>query len=295
MCSYAAWKGWLVNLQNPEVTRSLAIQPNLTGFALGLEQHLYSFDAQGNERWDIPTPGITWGVNLTSAGSIIVAAYSDGTIRWHRWSDGHELLALFVKPDTHAWVAWTPTGYYMASPGAEDMIGWHVNRGWEQQADFFPASRFREKFSRPDIVRAVLQTLDEDEAVKRANATAGRHEDHRPITEHLPPVITILSPGDGNSVAPGTVEVHYQVRMPSSGTLDGVEAFVDGAKIEARGLGPASPAPDGSTTIALPMPDHDAEISLVAYADGKASDAARLRLKGKPMASAGVPAADAIL
>ena len=26
-------------------------------------------------------------------------------------------------------LAWTPSGYYMASPGGEDLIGWHVNRG----------------------------------------------------------------------------------------------------------------------------------------------------------------------
>jgi hypothetical protein len=26
-------------------------------------------------------------------------------------------------------VAWTPGSYYAASPGGEDLIGWHVNRG----------------------------------------------------------------------------------------------------------------------------------------------------------------------
>ena len=67
--------------------------------------------------------------------------HHDGTIRWYRWSDGEELLALFIHVPTKRWVAWTPTGYYMASPGAEDLIGWHINRGWNQQADFFPASR----------------------------------------------------------------------------------------------------------------------------------------------------------
>jgi hypothetical protein len=48
------------------------------------------------------------------------------------------------------------------------MLGWHVNGGWEQMAHFLPVSRLRERTNRPDIVRLVLQTLDEDEAMKRA-------------------------------------------------------------------------------------------------------------------------------
>ena len=104
------------------------------------------------------------------------------------------------------------------------------------------------------------------------------------LIERLPPVITIDPPGNGSAVAWGMVEIRYRVRMPSGGKLDRVEAFVDGVKIEARGLGPSagatSPRPSGPSVLTLPMPAHDATISLVAYADGEASDAARIRLKG---------------
>ncbi len=125
-------------------------------------------------------------------------AYADGTIRWHRWSDGQVLLTLFVHKEDKRWVAWTPTGYYMASPGGEGLIGWHINRGWEQPADFFPASRFRDRFNRPDIVRLVLQTLDEDEAVKRANETGKRKAGDQAAGQRvLPPVLRITSPVEG--------------------------------------------------------------------------------------------------
>jgi len=30
---------------------------------------------------------------------LVVAAYDDGTIRWHRMGDGRELLALYVLAD----------------------------------------------------------------------------------------------------------------------------------------------------------------------------------------------------
>ena len=272
-----------IPLQQYEMSRSLALRLDREGFVLGADWSLRSFDAAGKQRWNRPVPSNTWGVDLSQDGNIIVAAYGDGTIRWHRWSDGQELLALFVNRNTRAWVAWTPTGYYMASAGAEDLIGWHVNRGWEQEADFFPASRFRDKFNRPDIVQTILRTLDEGEAVKQANAAAKRRDDQTPIIERLPPVITILSPSDGAGVAPGMVEIRYRTRTPSGGKVDRIEAFVDGAKIQARGLGPsagAAPDPDGSTAVTLPMPSHDAVISLVAYADGKASDEARDRTQG---------------
>ena len=91
-----------------------------------------AFDVAGKQRWEQPGPGIACGVDFSADGEVLAVAYGDGTIRWLRWSDGKELLAFFVEVPTRKWVAWTPTGYYMASPGGEDLIGWHVNRGWDQ-------------------------------------------------------------------------------------------------------------------------------------------------------------------
>src|SRR5262249_46458707 len=149
-------------LEEYETSRSLAITPDATRCILGTDWALRAFDARGQQQWEKDAPGVAWGVNITGDGRLVVAAYGDGTIRWHRMSDGQELLALFVNKEDRRWVAWTPSGYYMASPGGEDLIGWHVNRGWDQAADFFPASRFRERYVRADVVQKVLDTLDED-------------------------------------------------------------------------------------------------------------------------------------
>ena len=130
-------------------------------------------------------PGAARGVNVSADGEILLVACRDGTIRWLRWKDGEELLALFVQPQTRKWVAWTPSGYYMASAGGEDLIGWHVNRGWDQEADFFAASQFRAQYNRPDIVRLVLQTRDEAEAVRRANAASDRSVEAKPVAAAL--------------------------------------------------------------------------------------------------------------
>ena len=151
-----------------------------------------AFDAKGKPRWKQPGPGVAWGVDFSADGEMLVVAYGDGTIRWLRWSDGVELLALFVEPQSRKWVAWTPTGYYMASAGGEDLIGWHVNRGWTQEADFFPASRFRAL--QPARHRA---TRAEDARRGRGGQAGQRKRPARsakPVGATLPPVVTIASP-----------------------------------------------------------------------------------------------------
>ena len=121
-------------------------------------------------------PGVVWAVNLADDDRLAVAAYADGTIRWHRADTGQELLAFFPHADRQRWVLWTPQGYYDCSPGAEDLIGWHVNRGKVEAADFFPAARFRNIYYRPDVLQRVLNTRNVAEALRQANQALGRPE-----------------------------------------------------------------------------------------------------------------------
>ena len=96
-----------------------------------------AYDAQGAPLWSRPAPGDVWDVNVTGDGRLVVAAYGDGTIRWYRMTDGAELLAFMPLADRSNWVAWTPEGFYAATAGAQGVLRWHVNRGWEP-ADSVP-------------------------------------------------------------------------------------------------------------------------------------------------------------
>ena len=155
----------------------------------------------GKPRWKQPGPGIAWGVDFSADGQILVVAYGDGTIRWLRGSDGVELLALFVEPQSRKWVAWTPTGYYMASAGGEDLIGWHLNRGWTQEADFFPASQFRAlQPARHRAPRAEDARRGRGDSAGREKSTA-RAIEAKPIGGALPPVVAIASPRDGARIS----------------------------------------------------------------------------------------------
>ena len=142
---------------------------------LGTEWWLRAYRAGGAGLWRKAVPGTAWGVNIGRDGRLVAAAYDDGTVRWHRLSDGQELLALFVHAKDRCFIVWTPKGYYAASPGGDNLIGWHVNRGWDRAADFYPVSRFRDRFNRPDArpacARYILTTRTQP-LLKRTGAQA---------------------------------------------------------------------------------------------------------------------------
>lgn len=182
---YPKFRGENFGFDGFDLSHALAIRPDASGFVFGTQLSVRTYDANGEQRWHQDAgPGVAWGVDFSANGEIVVVAYGDGTTRWLRWSDGQELLAFFVEPQSRKWVVWTPSGYYMASEGGEDLIGRHVNRGWNQEADFFPGSQLRAQYNRPDIVRLVLKTWDEAEAVRRANAALKKPDKAKPDDLH---------------------------------------------------------------------------------------------------------------
>lgn len=150
--------GEALPLRRYERSRSLAIHPDGARFLLGTEWYLRAFDSSGEVLWRRAVLGPVWAVNITADGRLAVAAYSDGTIRWHRMDDGSELLALFPLADRKNWVAWTPEGIYAATAGAHGVLRWHVNRGWDEAAEAIPVSEIPET-RRPEVIRLVLQEM----------------------------------------------------------------------------------------------------------------------------------------
>jgi WD40 repeat protein len=103
-------------LEPHDWSRSLAIAPDGQRFVLGTKWRLRAFAADGTPRWTQQAPGVLWATNFTADGRLVVAAYGDGTLRWHRLEDGREVLALFPLADRRNWVAWTPEGIYAPPP-----------------------------------------------------------------------------------------------------------------------------------------------------------------------------------
>ncbi len=281
-----------LSLETHEISRSLAVAADGKSFLLGTEWLLRAFRRDGTSHWPkpVPVPGVAWSVNLTADGRLALAAFGDGTIRWYRARDGVELLAFFPHADGKRWVLWTPGGYYDASVDGEDLIGWHVNNGPDQAADFYPAHSFRDLYRRPEVIDLVLETLGEQQAPRRAGAAkppATRPEAAPPPAAPpplvLPPVVTVLDPADGAVVSTPVVKLRINVRSPTGAPVDAIRVAVDGRVVATRDAEwPGSGDPDARDFYQereVPIPARDCTVEVTAEAAGRASTPARVRLK----------------
>jgi hypothetical protein len=204
---------------------------------------------------------------------------------------------LYPHPDGRRWILWTPSGYYDCSVAGEDLIGWQLNHGLNAAGDFFPISRFRGAFYRPDVIAKVLETADSDQALAMANQESGRPAaTHAEMVQRfLPPVVTVLTPMDGATTSSQEVKLRVSVRTPNDAPVTGIRARAEGrplavtmAKEPAAGKGastgkgsvPASIASSGEQIrdISVQIPPHDVEIEVFADNRNAVSTPAIVRL-----------------
>ncbi|HSK76821.1 MAG TPA: caspase family protein, partial [Thermoanaerobaculia bacterium] len=237
------------------------------------ETSLRYYDHTGKELWKIRPPAFTHAVNLSGDGRVAIAAFGDGTLRWFRTADGQELLALFPHADRKRWVAWTPTGYYDASVGGEELIGWHVNRSVESAAGWFAASRFRNRFYRPAVIARILKVGDEGKALAEADAEAQAREDFQAtaFSQLQPPVVTLLTPAGEVEAREEVFPFRVAVSTPKGEPVTAVRAYVDGQPVgTSRGLRFEPGNPQGKPEngdiyeISVPLPPRDCTVALVA-------------------------------
>ena len=301
-------------LTDGEMSTSVAVSTPGAGIALGTSFYLRFYKADGSLAWRVAAPASTWQVNVSNNGKWVVAAFGDGSIRWFRIRDGVENLALLPHADQKRWVAWTPQGYYMASPGGEDLFGWHFNRGASARADFFPGSRLRASFYRPDVIAALLDTADIDAALRVAGTAttvvstapptpAPAPTPAPPVTPaasidlKTPPVVTVLSPQDGGIFSSREVTLSVSVQTPAGAPPVSLRARMNGNNFElplaqanqwtgARNLvvdAVESPAPPGTRQARyeqrITLPAQDVELMLFSDNRNGYSTPAVVRMK----------------
>ncbi|HXJ92195.1 MAG TPA: caspase family protein [Terriglobia bacterium] len=256
--------GRLLPLKQFETSLSMAIAPDGKSFVLGTEWYLRRFERNGKQAWSVPVPSAAWTVSVARGGAVVVAGCGDGTIRWYRFSDGRQLAAFFPDSDRERWVAWTPDGYYDASPGGEELIGWQVNNGKDREADFYPASRFHNIKYRPEALSRIIKAPDESDMARIADGENAKTSGMSAITAALPPVVTIVDPEDGSHVSSTSVTLHYTLRSPSGQPVTGIRAMVDGRPVSTtRGVRLLVDENDVQT-VTVTTPAHDSDVSLIA-------------------------------
>ncbi len=91
-------------LDDYEMVRSYAIAPDAKSVVLGTEWAVRRFDLEAKEIWNRSLPAVAWSVNVSGNGQMVIAALSDGTVRWYRMRDGTEILGTSRTPTA-------PTGW----------------------------------------------------------------------------------------------------------------------------------------------------------------------------------------
>jgi len=250
-----------VPLKTKEKSHSLAMAADGSRFLLGTEWHLRLFDLDGRELWNppVPVPGVAWLVNLAPDGRLATAAFADGTVRWYRVADGAEQLALFVHPDGKRWVAWTPEGFFDAGGGGESLMGWHLNRGRDQAAEFIGSDQLFEVFYRPDIVARRLRPEGEDEARR---TLTGVGDVRQVLAGGLPPKVELLSPAEVES-EDGEVEIEVRV-TDRGGGIGRLRYLVGDREIEGRSIGIGIPGKDPVKTV-ISVPGKEQKIRVSAF------------------------------
>ncbi len=293
--------GRTLALTDNEVTMAAAVAPGGNGVVLGTSFFVRFYKPDGSLAWRAAAPATTWQVNVSADGRWVVAAFNDGTLRWLRAKDGVEMIALLPHADQKRWVAWMPQGYYSASPGGEDLFGWQINRGVAASADFFTGSRFRANFFRPDLITAVLETADFDAALRITSQSVvpplSSPATSPDIEQKTPPVVTVLSPRDGDSFSSSEVLLSVSIRTPAAAPPASLRARLNGNNFElplaqasqwnaARNLvveAEQPPLPPGTRQVRyeqrISLPPQDAEIMLFSDNRNGYSTPAVLRLK----------------
>jgi WD40 repeat protein len=159
--------------------------------AVAVDRNLYLYDPSTNKILrQIKTGGANKidDVAVSPDGKYLLAAWGNQALTlYNLQAEGEPQRLLYVLLAGPDWVAWTPQGYYAATPGGEKLIGWRVKRDDDTPLDFYPVERFRKLFYKPEVIKHLLETGSVEEALK---ATKVRDV---AVENALPPTVKITA------------------------------------------------------------------------------------------------------
>jgi hypothetical protein len=168
------------------------------------------------------------------------------------------------------------------------LIGWHINQGKDSEALWYPISRFRQRYFRPDVVAKELEAGEEQQALRYANAESGRETETRlnQVQDVLPPAVSVLSPSDGDTVSAREVLMRLAVRSPADAPVLGLRVRVNGVAASFHETRSSIPSPYGGSEYEITVPISSSNPEIQVFADNKNATSApasvRLIWSGTP-------------
>lgn len=227
--------------------RSLTLTPDgQTVISGGSWGYIASYNPQTGKKLNkfIGHTSDVWGVAASPDSRFLVSGSADQTVKLWEIDTGKLLLTIFQGTDKE-WVAWTPEGYYTASLNGDKYVGWHINRGENRSALYYPASRFSKQFYSPKIVAKYLETgVDIKEAIRLVNLERPSQKKIKETTVSdigniLPPAVFFQIPAQRDVfVQQNSIRVKAGAKATNNELITDIWLLVNGRRIsESRGIG----------------------------------------------------------
>jgi WD40 repeat protein len=193
----------------------------LSGGANG-QLHAYEIESSKVARF-VGHTGYVWALAVSPDGRLAASGAADKTINIWNAKTGELIVTLFHGDDGE-WVMWTPQGYYISSPDGDKIVGWQINKGPDQAADYVNANQLRTHFYRPDIVERAIILASATAAVAQASGTVFSLPD---LLKRRPPAFDIISPEDGGHASATPIEFRLKLE-PNADAIETIEVLVNG-------------------------------------------------------------------
>ena len=211
----------------------LAFTPDGQTILLGRSPSIETYDLNGHQLDGfIGHLGSARDFVASPDGRYLVSGSSDQTVRLWNLQTRELIVSLFYGTDGE-WVVWTPQGYYASSPNGDRIVGWQINKGPDQSAEYVTANQLRSKFYRPDIVERAIVLASASKAIEEVDPARADGFQLSDLAQRLPPKLAVLSSRDHGATSNGRTVIEVALAESSGDPVDSFQAFVNDTKVTA--------------------------------------------------------------
>lgn len=172
--------------------------------------------------------GDVWSVVEAPGGQIVASGSADQTVRlWN--ADTGELIATLLYLTEDSWAMWTPQGYYTSSPQGDRLVGWQINRGPDEEAQFITARNMRKHFYKPDVVAQAILQASATAAVRELKLEKGFNL--KDLNKHEKPKLRILSPRSETKMPAGMMKLKVDLSGNEEEPIERLTVWVNERKL----------------------------------------------------------------
>ena len=227
----------------------------------------------GKPLWTSHCSAPVLGLKADEDGQTLCAITSLGTVEFLHSKTGRKYLSLAFDSSGKEWILWTPSGYYDASAGGENLLAWMPPSEETAFPGLFSVAAFSKEFRKPEIVDAAMLCHDEEEALRRLKFTGGENATKRRLLS-LPADISLEFPGDRISFSATEWKLPY-FTAPGRLPLKKIQLILNGKALPDY-------LPDGKETIPLHLPQENSSLELIPFSAAGEGTRIRCRLQWNP-------------